>query len=95
MNEVKIDDGKPEAVPEFCYLGNMISVGGDCDLATVTRCKCAWGKFRQLLPLLTNRNLPLLTRGRVYSTCIRSVMLHAAQTWAVTATTLNRLILRN
>ncbi|MEW8547191.1 MAG: hypothetical protein AB2693_27075, partial [Candidatus Thiodiazotropha sp.] len=30
-------------------------------------------------------------RGRVYSTCIRSVMLHAAETWAVTVATLNRL----
>ena len=29
--------------------------------------QCAWGKFRQLLPLLTNRHLPLLTRGKVYS----------------------------
>ena len=91
MKEVKIDGGKLEAVPEFCYLGNMISAGGGCELAAVTRCKYAWGKFRQLLPLLTNRNLPLLNRGRIYSTCIRSVMLHAEKTWAVTATTLNLL----
>ena len=69
----------------------MLSAGGGCKLATVTRCKSAWGKFRQLLPLLTNRNLPLLTRGRVYSTCVRSVMLHAAETWAMTVATLNRL----
>ena len=53
--------------------------------------KCAWGKFCQLLPLLTNCNLPLLTRGRVYSSWVRSVMLHAAETWAMTVATLNRL----
>ena len=46
-------------------IGDMLSAGGGCELAAVTRCKSAWGKFRQLLPLLTNRNLPLLTRGRV------------------------------
>ena len=80
-----------EAVPEFCYLGDMLSAGGGCELAAVTRCKCAWGKFRQLLPLLTNRNVPLVTRGRVYSTCVRSVMLHAEETWAKTAASLNRL----
>lgn len=91
MTEVMVGDEKLEAVPEFCYLGDMLSAGGGCDLAAVTRCKCAWGKFRQLLPLLTNRHLPLLTRGRVYSTCVRSVMLHAAETWAMTAVTLNRL----
>ena len=71
-----------EVVPEFCYLGDMLSAGGGCELAAITRCKCAWGKFRQLLPLLTNRQVPLLTRGKVYSSCVRSVRLHAAETWA-------------
>ena len=69
----------------------MLSAGGSCELAAITRCKCAWGKFRQLLPLLTNRQMPLLTRGKVYSSCVRSVMLHAAETWAMKADTLNRL----
>ena len=73
----------------------MFSAGGGCELAAVTRCKCAWGKFSQLLPLLTNRNVPLVTRGRVYSTWVRNVMLHAAETWAMTAATLNRLRLND
>ena len=38
-----------------------------------------------------NRQVPLLTRGKVYSSCVRSVMLHAAETWAMKADTLNRL----
>ena len=91
VKEVKVDDEKLEVVPEFCYLGDMLSAGGGCELAAETHCKCARGKFCQLLPLLTNRNVPLVTRGRVYSTCVRSVMLHAAETWAMTAATLNRL----
>ena len=91
MKEVKVDEEKLEAVPECCYLGDMLSAGGFCELAAVTRCKCVWGKLRQLLPLLTNRDVPLVTRGRVDSTCVRSVMLHAAETWAMPAATLNRL----
>ena len=91
VKEVKVDDEKLEAVPEFCYLGDMLSAGGGCKLAAVTRCKCVLGKFCQLLPLLTNRNVSLVTRGRVYSTCVWSVMLHAAETLAMTAATLNRL----
>ena len=66
VKEVQFDDETAEAVPEFCYLRGMLSAGGGCELTAVTRCKSAWGKFR--LPLLTNRNLPLWTRGRVYST---------------------------
>ena len=90
--EVEVGNEKLEVVPEFCYLGDMLSAGGGCELAAITRCKCAWGKFRQLLPLLTNRQVPLLTRGKVYSSCVRSVMLHhAAETWAMKADTLNRL----
>ena len=91
VSEVEVGNEKLEVVPEFCYLGDMLSAGGGCDLAAITRCKCAWGKFRQLLPLLTNRHLPLLTRGKVYSSCVRSVMLHAAETWAMKVDTLNRL----
>ena len=86
-----IDDEKLEVVPEFYYLGDMFSAGGGCELALITRCKCAWAKFRQLLPLLANRHLSLLTRGRAYSTCVRRAMLHAAETWPVTVSTLNRL----
>ena len=83
VSEVEVGNEKLEVVPEFCYLGDMLSAGGGCELAAITRCKCVWGKFRQLLPLLTNRHLPLLTRGKVYSSCVRSVMLHAAETWAM------------
>ena len=89
--EVAVGNEKLEVVPEFCYLGDMLSAGGGYELAAITHCKCAWGKFRQLLPLLTNRQVPLLTRGKVYSSCVRSVMLHAAETWAMKADTLNRL----
>ena len=89
VSEDEVGNEKLEVVPEFCYLGDMLSAGGCCQLAAITRCKCAWGKFRQVLPLLTNRYLPLLTRGKVYSSCVRSVMLHAAETWAMKVDTLN------
>ena len=85
VKEVLVDDENVEAVPEFCYLGDMFSVGGGCGLAAVTHCKSAWGKFSQLLPLHTNHNLPGLTRDRVYSTY---VLPHAAETWAMTVATL-------
>ena len=91
VKEVMIGDEKLEVVPEFCYLGDMLSAGGGCELDSIARCKRAWAKFRQLLPLLANRHLSLLTRDRVYSTCVKRAMLHAAETWPVTVSTLNRL----
>ena len=91
VKKVMIGDENLEVIPEFCYLGDMLSAGGECELAPIARCMCAWAKFHQLLFLLANRYLSLLTRDRVYSTCVRRAMLHAAETWLVTVSTLNRL----
>ena len=41
VKEVQVDDETVEAVPEFCYLGDMLSAGGGCELAAVTHCKSA------------------------------------------------------
>ena len=30
VKELKIDDEKLEAGPEFCFLGDMLSAGGGC-----------------------------------------------------------------
>ena len=90
MRVVKVEKEKLEAVSEFCYLGDMLYAGGCCKLAAITPCKCDKGKFCYL-SLLTNRSLPLADRDRVYSTCVKNVMLHAVETWAMTAATQNSL----
>ena len=82
---------KLEVVASFCYLGDMLSAGGGCEMAVTTRVKTAWKKFRELLPVLTSRHLSYKTRGHVYSSCVRSAMLHASETWPLTKTNLQRL----
>ena len=49
MKEVKINDEMLKAVPEFCYLGDMLSAGGGCKPTVVIHCKCLLGKFYHLL----------------------------------------------
>ena len=73
-----------EVVASFCYLGDMLSAAGGCELSTTTRVKTAWKKFKALLPVLSSRQLSFKTRGRVYSSCVRSAMLHASETWPLT-----------
>jgi len=46
-----------EVVAKFCYLGDMLSVDGDADAAVEARVRIGWNKFRQLVPLLTNRDI--------------------------------------
>ena len=62
----------------------MLSAAGGCELTTTTHVKTAWKKFKDLLPVLSSRHLSFKTRGRVYSSCVRSAMLHANETWPLT-----------
>ena len=91
INEVFVDEIKMDVVPSFCYLGDMLSAGGDCHLAVTTRCSVAWGKFRKLLLILTSKHVSLKTRGKLFSSCVCSAMLHGSETWAPTVSVLQRL----
>ena len=53
---------------------------GDADAAVEARIRIGWNKFRQLVPLLTNKDVSLIMRGRLYSSCVRSSMLHGSET---------------
>ena len=59
-----------ELVDKFCYLGDMLSVDGDADAAVETIIRIGWNKFRQLAPLLTNDDISLIVRERLYSSCV-------------------------
>jgi len=58
-------------------------VYGDDDAAMEARIRIGWNKFRQLVPLLTNKDTSLIMRGRLYSSCVRGSMMHGSETWPV------------
>ena len=91
QKEVQVGPDKLEVVASFCYLGDMLSAAGGCELSTTTCVKTAWKKFKDLLPVLSSRHLSFKTRGHVYSSCVRSAMLHASETWPLTKLNLQRL----
>ena len=59
------------------------SVDGDADAVVEARIRIGWNKFRQLVPLLTNKDVSLIVRGRLYSSCVRCSMSHGSETWPV------------
>jgi len=61
-----------EVVDKFCYLGDMLSVDGDADAAVEARIRMQWNKFRQSVTLLTNRDISLISRGKLHSSCMWS-----------------------
>jgi len=56
---------------------------GDADAAVEARIRIGWNKFRQLVPLLTNKDVSLIIRGRLHSSCVRTSALHGSETWPV------------
>ena len=84
QREVQVGPDKLEVVASFCYLGDMLSAAGGCELSTTTCVKTAWKKFKELKPILSSCHLSFKTRGSVYSSSQRSAMLHASETWPAT-----------
>jgi len=42
----------------------MLIVNGDADAAVETRIRIGWNKFRQLVPMLTNKDISLIDSER-------------------------------
>ena len=47
----------------------FFSVVGDANAAVEARVDKGWNKFRQLVPLLTNKDVSLLMRGKLLKLC--------------------------
>ena len=90
-SSMTLDGEDLEVVDSFCYLGDLTDAGGSCTLSVINRTRVAWGKFHDLLPVLTCRTLSYYTKGYVYATCVRSAMLHAMECLALTADDINKL----
>ena len=44
----------------------MLRVDGDADAAVEARIRMGWNKFRQLVPLLTSKDVSLILRRRLF-----------------------------
>ena len=56
-DNIYADGERLESVDSFCYLGDMLGAGGGCKSAVITRGRTAWGKYRDLLPILSSKNV--------------------------------------
>ena len=61
---VQVGPDKLEVIASFCYLGDMLSAAGGCELSTTTHVKTAWKRFKDLLPVPSSY-LSFKTRGCV------------------------------
>ena len=73
-----------EVVDSFCYLGDVVSAEGGTERTVKARTAAAWRKWRDIAGLLTNRHVPLKSRGSIYSSCVRPVLLYGVEAWSLT-----------
>ena len=78
-----IGNSSYEADQQFCYLGDMLSASGGAEASSVTRIRCAWKKFRELLPILSSRTFSLKKISSFYQAYVRPVLLFGSETWPV------------
>lgn len=92
IERVEIEVGEElEVVKRFCYLGDVIEAGGGVEAAITVRMRCAWKKFWELEHILMMKGLSLRFKGKVYSACVRSVMMYGSETWAVKVENVQRM----
>jgi len=72
-----------ELVDKFCCAGDRLSIDCDVNAAVEARARKGWNKFRQIVPLLTNKDVSLLMRGKLYTSYVLSCMLHCSE-WGET-----------
>ena len=88
---IVIGNSSYKAVQQFCYFSDMLSAGGGAEASSVTRTRCGWKKFRELLPILSSRTITLKKKGSFYQACVRPVLLYGSETWPVKEEDLVRL----
>ena len=74
-----------EGVRKFCNLDDMLNGEGGSRLASISRVRYGWKKFRELSDILTSKKVALRLKGKVYGACIQSSMIYGSETWAVNA----------
>ena len=91
-SKVKLkEDVTLDCVENFCYLGDVIGVGGGAEDACRNRVKNAWMSFNKLQPILTTRGVSLRLKGKFYRMCVQRVMVYGSETWPMRAEELRRL----
>ena len=45
----------------------------------------AWGKFNELAPFLTEKDVSLKLKGKIFDACVQRVLIYGSETWAMKA----------
>ncbi|XP_063385492.1 uncharacterized protein LOC134671562 [Cydia fagiglandana] len=84
VSSLHIGDSPVAEVTKFKYLGSILHETAKCDADVLHRVNAGWMKWRSLSGVLCDRRMPIRTKGKVYKTCVRPVLLYGAECWTTT-----------
>ena len=70
-------------VNKLKYLGVTISEEGGSEETVRARVSAAWGKWRDISGVISDKNMPRKLKIKLYMTIIRPVLLYGAECWTV------------
>jgi hypothetical protein len=68
---------------KFCYLRSIVRCDGGCYDDIKDRINTAKAAFNNLLPVWNSKKLKLRTAIRMFNSSVKSVLLHASESWLV------------
>lgn len=80
-----------DIVQEFTYLGSIQDSDGRCSRDIARRIGLASSAMRSMQRLWSQRSISLVTKLRIYQTCVLPVLLYSAETWTLLSQDLQRL----
>ena len=80
---IKDSQGTSLRQNKFKYLGVTISEEGGSEAAVRGKVSAAWGKWRDLSGVISDKKMPRKLKIKLYMTVIRPVLLYGAECWRV------------
>ncbi|CAH8515125.1 unnamed protein product [Schistosoma haematobium] len=89
-NPITLDGETLEDVESFTYLGSIIDEQGGSDADVKARIGKARVAFLQLKYIWNSKQLSTNIKVRIFNTNVKAVLLHGAETWRTTTTTIKK-----
>jgi len=84
FREITCNDHVIDWVDEYCYLGSIFSVRGDCETDLRSRLRQSDSRLMFFKALLSNAAISAAVKRRLIETCILPVLYFGADHWATT-----------
>ena len=90
--DIVIANHKLEKVENYKYLGQTLRMKDTTREEIMSRIKAGWRSFGMYKDILTDNNIAMSLRRKVYNLCILTTMTYGAETWTTTNELNNELI---